>query len=508
VAGITLVRGGLVVISAEEPVRSDAAVVVRGDGVEDVLDWRAAQVRYPDANVIGSSRFAVLPGLINAHHHGWAVSSVQLGLGESPLEPWLLAWAGLRDRNRYLDKLLSAARLLSTGVTATVDVWSGSGPAEGFATAVRDALRAYRETGIRVAFAPGIKTQSFLVWGTGEDRRFIDSLPVELKGAARSFIPDGQLSEDDYFDVMSDLGRNCAGHDRVRLWYSAPGPQWVNDAFLQRIAAQAETTDVGLQTHVNESLYEKLHGPRAYGTSTMLHLERLGVLSPRFSIAHGVWLDDDEIDAMARTGAAVSHNPGSNLRLFAGIAPLNRLREAGVTVGLGMDATTLDDEEDMFAEMRLALRLHREPTLVAPHPSPRDILAVATLGGAKLMLSERRLGRLAPGYAADLVLIDMDRVRSPWAAPECDDLDLLLLRCGRRDVDTVLVGGEVVYADGAPTRFDVLAAGEELAREMAATAFPAEAAEAVRALTPYLEGWYRAWDHPALEPRTIYNSRI
>ncbi len=484
---LKLVRGGLVIQSADEPALYDAAVVIRGDSVVEVAGWPDVRARYPGAEVLGSERLAILPGLINAHHHGFAVTSAQLGLGESPLEPWLLAWAGLRERSRYLDKLLSAARLLSSGVTATVDFWSGGDSSDEFAGAVREALRGYREAGIRVAFAPGIKTQSFLVWGAGEDERFIGSLTPDLRPLARSLLPRSQVSEDDYFDVMEEIGRECADDARVDLWYSAPGPQWVNDAFLQRIAARVESAGVGLQTHVNESLYEKLHGPRAYGASTMVHLERLGVLSPRFSIAHGVWLDDDEIDAMARTGAAIGHNPGSNLRLFAGIAPLNRLRAAGVTVGLGMDATTLDDDEDMFAEMRLALRLHREAALGAPHVSPRHILGLATTGGAKLMLKESRLGKLAPGFAADMVLIEIDGIRQPWAAPEGDLVDLLLLRCGRRDVHAVLVGGEEVFRDGAPTRFDLAEAGREFASRMAGTAFPTETAEAVRRITPHVE---------------------
>jgi cytosine/adenosine deaminase-related metal-dependent hydrolase len=88
-----------------------------------------------------------------------------------------------------------------------------------------------------------------------------------------------------------------------------------------------------------------------------------------------------------------------------------------------MNATTLDDDENMFAEMRLALCLHPEPTFGARHPSPRDLLDVDTLGGAKLMLSEQRLGRFAAGYAADMALVDMQRIRLPWAAPECHELD-------------------------------------------------------------------------------------
>jgi 5-methylthioadenosine/S-adenosylhomocysteine deaminase len=503
-----LVRGAFVVVGADKPVVADAAVVVTGDTVVEVGAWEKVSERYPAAQVVGSERSAVLPGFINAHHHGQGATSLQQGLPDDHLEPWLFSWAGRRGRDRYLDTLLSGARLLSTGVTTTVDMWSDGGAVETFAESVRAARRGYGEAGIRVAFAPGIRTQSFLVWGAGEDRRFIESLRGDLRATARGLIPSGNLGDNEYLDVMSDIGRETKSDARFDLWYGIPGPQWVSDAFMLRVAERAAAADTGIQTHVDESLHEKLHGPRFYGMDTMLHLERLGILSPRLSIAHGVWLTEAEIAAMARTGAAISHNPGSNLRLFAGIAPVTRLRAAGVTVGLGMDATTINDDEDMFAEMRLALRLNRDPVSGEPAMSPADVLGLATLGGARLLRKEDRLGRLEAGYAADLVVVDLDRIAEPWAAPECDPLSLLILRADRRDVRTVMVAGEVVHRDGLPTRFDLVAAGAAFAEKMSAAPEPAADAEAVRLLLPHLRNWYRSWPVPKPDPYVIYNSRI
>lgn len=502
-----LVRGRWVLTSAEAPVADDAAVVVADGMVTTVMPWTDARAAYPEAEVIGGENAAVLPGFVNAHHHSHAVTLIQHGLPEKPLEPYLLSFPHVRDYGRYLDALVCGARLLSTGVTATVDLFTGGGTADRFAADVRDLLRGYGETGLRVAVAAGFSSQSFLVHGTGEDERFIASLPDDLRPLARGLMPTEVLAEHDYFDVMADIAAEVAGAPRLDLWYAAPGPEWVSDSFLQKIAAHAEAADTGIQTHVIESFIAKLYGPRAFGEATILHLDRLGVLSRRFSLAHGVWLDDAEIATLARTGASVVHNPGSNLRLFAGIAPLNALRDAGVTVGLGMDANTLDDDENMFAEMRLALRLHRVPEISAAAPSVSDLLAIATTGGARVMRREQSLGRLAPGYAADIVVIDTERLAWPWVAPECDPKTLLLLRAQRRDVDTVLVGGEVVYADGAPTRFDVDAAARELSERIAAAVYPAEQAEAARRLTGHLEAWYRAWPAPDLEPHTTYNAR-
>ena len=449
------------------------------------------------SEVIGSDRFAVMPGLINAHHHSFGVSTLQQGIADQALESWIVTLARLRPTDIYLNTLLSSARLLGSGVTSVVDVRGGRGTAEQYAGNVRRALQAYDEA-----------DQSHLVSGKGEDQRFLATLPTEARAYAKAILPTANdLREDDYFAVMDEIWRETRDHPRIDLWFGPPGPQWVSDAFMQHIAERAEAYDAGIQTHVTESIYEKLHGPRFYGKDTLAHLRELGVLSPRFSIAHGVWLTEAEIGILAETGAAVSHNPSSNLRLRAGIAPLNALIEAGATVALGMDGTTLNDDEDMFAEMRLALRLHRSPMLDDPAPSAAQIFEMATTGGAKLLRKEATLGRLAPGYAADLVLVDLERITWPWIAPEADPRDLLVLRARAGDVDTVMIAGEVVFHDGRPTRFDPAEAGKELAERLAAEPYPEAAARLVEALLPRVEAYYRGWEMPELEPYSVYNSR-
>jgi cytosine/adenosine deaminase-related metal-dependent hydrolase len=445
--------------------------------------------------------------MINAHHHSHAVTWIQHGLREQPLEPYLLGFPAVRDYGRYHDALICGARLLSTGVTSTIDLFTGGGTADRFAADLRHLILGYEDAGLRAALAAGISTRSFLVYGEGEDDRFIESLPIDLRPAARSLVPNHTLPEQDYFDVMEDISSGIDAGSRVELWYAAPGPEWVSDRFLQGIVEQAKARNTGFQTHAVETLCAKLAGQRQTGRSSIRHLEALGVLGPHFCLAHGVWLDEVEIDMLARTGTPVSHNPSSNLRVFGGIAPVNAMRAAGVTVGLGMDANTLNDDEDMFQEMRLALRLHRRPEIGALSLSLADILSMATTSGAAIMRKDTRLGRLAPGYDADIVVIDMDRISWPWSAPECDPLTLLLLRAGRRDVNTVLVGGEVVFRDGAPTRFDLKKAFRALAEEVASSAYPAERANAARQLVPYLEAWYRAWPVPPLNPFNVYDSR-
>ena len=363
---------------------------------------------------------------------------------------------------------------------------------------------------MRVAFAPGVADQNPVVSGkdAAETEAFLGALPPDARAAALADLPRADnMTPDEYLGLMDDLAGAYRDHPCIDVWYGPPGPNWVSDGFMQRIAERAAAHGTGIQTHVSESIYEKLYGPRTHGRSIVAHLHALGVLGPRFSLAHAVWLTEAEIQILVETGASVSHNPSSNLRLRAGIAPLAALMAAGATVGIGLDGTTLDDDDDAFRELRLALRLQRAPTLDAAVPSPADLLRVATEGGAKLLGKEGTLGRLSPGYRADLVLLDLERITWPWVAPEADPRDLLVLRAQARDVRTVLVGGEVVLRDGRPTGFDLAEAGRELAERMEATPFPAEAAHRAALLREHVAAFYGAWRLPELAPYVGYNSR-
>jgi 5-methylthioadenosine/S-adenosylhomocysteine deaminase len=509
---LLLIRARWVIPGARDSdaVLTDGAVLVEGSTIAEVGDWAVLRVRHPQARVLGSDRMALLPGLVNAHHHSAGSTWLQHGIADDLLEMWLLDLGRARAMDVHLGTLLSAARLLRSGVTSVVDVHSGGGTAEHYAARMGDALRAYEAAGIRVAFAAGISDQSHLVAGNGrgEDERFLASLPPAAQAAARRELPaQGDVNESEYFGIMERYRQQYAGHPTIDIWFAPPGPQWVSDGFMQRIAERAEQWDTGVQTHVAESVYEKLHGPRFHGKPIALHLRDLGILSPRFSIAHGVWLNEEEIAALAETGAAVSHNPSSNLRLRAGIAPLNAMRAAGVTMALGMDGTTIDDDEDMFTEMRLAMRLHRTPLLRSPAPSPRDVFDMATAGGARLLRKAGRLGRVAPGHAADLVLIDIERLCWPWVAPEADPRDLVLMRAKAGDVRMVMVGGRVVLEDGRPTGFDLDAAGREFAPRLAALPAAADPPHAIAQLRPHVEAHYARWEMPDPAPYTRYNSR-
>jgi len=472
-------------------VLNNGAVAVDGDRIAAIGSYAELVRRYPRAERLGGESVAVLPGLINAHHHSGGIGHLQHGLPDGLLEAWLKSMSGLTPQDTYLATLFSAAMLLRSGITTVIDLAGSRGTPEESLSAWRDKLRAYRDAGIRVALAPGYSTRSLHAHGPGRDAEFLATLPDDLRRDIETAPPRPDLPAADYVALIEELAAAADG-DRLAVWYGPPGPQWVSDDTLQRAVEAAVRRGAGVQTHANESLYEALQGPRAGEATTVERLHALGVLSDRFSIAHGCWLTSMEIGLLARTGAMVAHNPSSNLRLRAGITPLPALRQAGVGIALGLDATALGDDDDMFAEMRLALRLHRSPLAGEPVMTPRDVFAMATCNGADLLLRPD-LGRLAVGAKADLTLVDLGSVTWPWTSTDADMLDLIVQRASARDVTTVLVDGETVWRNGEALRFDLETVAEDLAGRMRRA--PVSAAQRDRALrlARATEDYYAGW---------------
>jgi cytosine/adenosine deaminase-related metal-dependent hydrolase len=501
---IRLIRGRWVFTG--DRTLTDGAVAIQDDSILEVGPWETLRSEYPQAEVLGSDTFAVMPGLINAHHHSNGVSHLLQGVDDDFLELWLFANAGLRSQDPKLKTLLSIAQQLKSGVTSVVDVVSMSGTADDCRTNLQHRLDAYDQAGMRVALTPGATYDSVLVHY--EDEAFVNSLPDALQQQLTTLMPlTPPLSPDDYLSLITDLVKHYHPHPHIDVWFGPPGPQWVSDELMVQIADAASQLNTQIQTHAVESFHEKLLGPKFYGKSVIAHLEALGVLSPRFSIAHGTWVTEDDIAILAQAGAAISHNPSSNLRLRAGVAPLNAMLAGGVTVGLGLDGTTLGDDDDMFAEMQLATRLHRTPQFNSPAPSIDDVFHMATTGGATLMGKDTQLGKIAPGYQADLVLVACDRLTWPWVSPDVNPLHLVLTRAKAMDVDTVLVAGQVVLQSGMPTGFDMQEVGQALAEQLNAAPDPEPYRALAAAMKPHLTTWYTQWEIPELMPYAAFNSR-
>ncbi len=206
-----------------------------------------------------------------------------------------------------------------------------------------------------------------------------------------------------------------------------------------------------------------------YGRSVIRHLDALGLLDARAILAHCVWLDDEEIDILARTGASVAHNPMSNLKLASGIARVPDMLDAGIRVTLGTDGAISGNDLDMWLALRLAATLHRGATGRADAVDTGQALRMVTLAGAEALGAADRLGSLEVGKAADMILLDLRRAH---AVPLFDPMTHLVFSTAKSDVRHVFVGGRQVVRDGALTRIDLdetLAAVTALAPRIAAS---------------------------------------
>jgi 5-methylthioadenosine/S-adenosylhomocysteine deaminase len=509
-----LVRGGHVIF---DPARlpaggrlSHGAVVLDEGKVVAVDDYDVLKARHPDAEEIGSDDHVVMPGLINTHHHGTGLSMFQLGTGDDYLEPWLLDWFCTKPLDAYLDTLYACMKLIRSGVTTVLHA-AYSRDWKLFEPETRASLAAYEAAGVRTAFALHTVDQNFFVYQDTDE--FLASLPTKLSTRVRDVVAEtAPPTADDFFTLFEQLHEEYSAHALIKIMICPVGPQWCSDGLLRKLRKTADEHETGLHLHCLETPYQREFGLQSYGKSTVEHLYELGILGPDVSLAHAIWFTDRDIDICAETGTSVCHNASSNLRLRSGIMPAPLMLEKGVNVSIGIDGMALNDDDDMLQELRLVSKIHRLPQgFQRPRPlTSAEIFKMATVNGAQSTTIGPRIGTLVPGSEADIVLIDYTRIAQPYLHSGTDVADAVLHRGKGSDVDTVLVGGEVILRDGEFPRLRE----DELLKELAAIA-EAEPEprvrrwmEAMSELRPHVDRFYQGWETPEYDPCYTVNSSI
>jgi guanine deaminase len=248
---------------------------------------------------------------------------------------------------------------------------------------------------------------------------------------------------------------------RLRLALAPTIPLHCSDDCLIAHRDLAQEYGVGMHMHLAESKVQAVSGMKQYGTTLTAHLDALGLLGPQFTAAHAVWLDRDDIQRLADHGASVAHNPGSNLRLGSGIAAVSDMVQAGVNIGIGTDGASCSDNQNMFEAMRLAsfvsrVRSHDYHTWLQTD----QVLSMATEGSAKALGFGDDIGRLAPGYKADIVFLDLNHVNY---LPLNNPIHQLVHTEDGSAVDSVIIDGQMVLWQGRFTRIDLASLRERLA---------------------------------------------
>jgi 8-oxoguanine deaminase len=388
----------------------------------------------PDADeVIDLRGKIVLPGLVNTHHHLYQTLTRCLPEAQdAPLFGWLQTlypiWGRLTPEAVYVSALVGLAELVLTGCTTTVDQLYL------FPNGVRldDEIRAATELGVR--FHPCRGSMSL---GESEGGLPPDEL-VEDEGA---ILSDSQRVIETFHDP--------APYSMCRIMIAPCSPFSVTPELLRSSRELAKEHGVQCHTHVAETLDEEDFCLQKYGHRPVEFLAELGWLGDDVSYAHGVHLTDDEMQLFSETRTGIAHCPTSNMRLGSGIAPVARMLELGVKVGLAVDGSASNDSSHMLNEARMALLLQR--VVGGPEAlSVRQALEMATLGGAAV-LGRDDIGALESGKAADLIAIDVERVEYAGAG----DVVAALVLCGPVGVDLSVVDGRILVRDGRLLAMDV-----------------------------------------------------
>lgn len=442
-----IIRGGLVLDAADYLGAAD--ILVRDGRIESVGPPGMAA---PDgAEEVDASHRLLHPGLVNAHTHGHGNLGKSLGDGWTlelllAANPWL---GGMVDpAEKRLAATIGAAEMVLKGCTAVYDLFVETpGPSRDGIDAVAEG---YHSVGMRAVIAPMVADMTVYeaVPGLGA---LLPPQPT-MQPWPQTIVSMREILQDWRWD-----------RDWLRPAVAPTIPTHCRDEFLIACRDLAAAFDVGVQSHLAESKIQALMGAERYGRSLAAHLDALGLIGPRFTAAHGVWLDAEDMAILGGRGASVAHNPASNMRLGNGVADFAGMLAAGLNVGIGTDATTCSDNLNMYVSMHFAAAGSH-----ARSPDPRhwvrnpQVLEAATIGSAKA-LGMDHIGRIAPGFAADIVFLDLD---APTLIPLNDPVNQLVMAEDGTSVDAVMIGGRFVVRDRKLLTIDLrrLASEAEAAR--------------------------------------------
>ena len=403
----------LLPVAPANVVLADSSVAVRGADIAAVGRRAELVGRFPNARELTLDNHLLMPGLVNAHGH--LAMTLLRGLGEGEaLKAWLEntiwplegRWAGpgfVRDGT-----LLAVAEMIASGTTSAADMYY------------------FPDAAAEVCQAAGFRLQvAFPI---------IESPNPYANGV------------DECFD------KGLALHDRVRdedLVGTCFGPHSayaVGRKSLQRVAMLADEMDVGVQIHLHETAEEVADAKRASGTTWIRLLDAIGLFNENLQAVHMTAVTDEDIELAVERGVGVVHCPHSNMKLASGTCPTTRILAAGGRLGIGTDGAASNNNLDMFAELRLASLLAKASTGDATALVAADAIRLATIGSARVLGIDHKVGSVEAGKRADLIAID---IAHPSMQP-LHDAHAQIVHCasGPRVTHT-FVGGRLLYENGA-----------------------------------------------------------
>ena len=408
----------------------DVNVIIE-DGI--IKSINSSAIKPTDCDkVVDATGCVLLPGFVNTHHHLYQSLTRNVPLMQNAeLFPWLVnhyeLWREIDNRAVYVSAKLALLELMQTGCTTSTDhLYLFPNKTDGLL--IDEEIKAAKELGIR--FQP-------------------------TRGSMTLSKKDGGLPPDDVVqnkdDIQKDTLRLLAKYHNdsfgamCRISLAPCSPFSVTGEQMKEVADFARDNNLMIHTHLAETIDEENFCLEKFGKQPAEYLDSLGWIANNSWTAHSIHLNDEEISKMGACKMGIAHCPSSNMRLGSGIARIREMLDAGVSVGLAVDGSASNDSSNMLAEARVALLLSRMRPQKKDWLTARDVLWMATKGGA-LALGRDDIGSIEVGKCADLALFDMNKVG--YAGGLSDPLAALVFCQANSNVDTLIVNGKLVIEQG------------------------------------------------------------
>jgi cytosine/adenosine deaminase-related metal-dependent hydrolase len=388
----TLVRGAWVLTMAGKGRLRDAAVAIAPDGsIAEVGAWDELRRRFEDSAVEGDGDGIVLPGFVNAHTH--LTEALIPGMGEdATLWDWFTRVVGptgavITREDVRIGTRLKAAEMLLSGITSVSDMSCHRNLGSEASLGAADGLE---EMGLRGVVSFG--AEDVYPGAPGPELFLAEHEALADRAAAASLL-----------SFRAGVG--------TILGISRP--------LLERTVAACREHDWGVHTHLSEVREEVVASRLEHGLTTVAYAAQQGLLDRPVAAAHCIWCTRRDLSLMRRREVAIVHNPVANMILASGVCPVPALLERGFVVALGTDGAASNDNQDMFGVLKTAALLHKVSSLDPTVLSAREILELATIGGARALGLDDRVGSIEPGKRGDVVLLDgatpeLATIHDPW----------------------------------------------------------------------------------------------
>jgi 5-methylthioadenosine/S-adenosylhomocysteine deaminase len=387
-------------------VLEDHAVAIRDDAIVGVLPIAEARARFAPQEIVSRPDGALIPGLVNAHVHN--PMTLMRGVADDmPLMRWL------QEHIWPVEGAIMGPEYVADGVTL----------------AIAEMLRGGTTCCNENYFFPDVQAATYRRHGF----RARVGLPVI------DFPTAWAKSDDEYFDRACEVFDQWRHDALVSTTFAPHAPYTVSDASFERIRMLADQLDIPVHLHTHETAQEVAESQKKHGQRPLARLDRLGLVNDRLIAVHMTQLTDAEIALCAERGVSVAHCPESNLKLASGFCPVGKLQQAGVNVAIGTDGCASNNDLDMFGETRTAALLAKAVAEDAAALDAFSALRAATLGGAKAMGLDDRIGSIEVGKQADLVVVDLAALETQ---PLHHVLSQLVYATGRHQVTDVWIAGK------------------------------------------------------------------